>query len=201
MLKALTQPKMPDALKRSASSQYVHLRVSNGVDVMAAGDEVTISYVSPVSMPARLRQERVASLGVDCACPRCTQEQKLPAAIRRLVETIHSEIQSQATSAQKVEKLLAKLEAKLSSTGLPEQRQHWVLFSVLGAYEYLARQALSSIAFARTCAELGIAAEGGMARQALSSKAFAKNFAQFGITAQVEGLTEASQRLQQVIQH
>jgi hypothetical protein len=46
------------------------------------------------------------------------------------------EDQPPSLSPQQVERLLKALATDLGNTGLPMQQQHWVLFSVLGAYSY-----------------------------------------------------------------
>ncbi len=43
---------------------------------------------------------------------------------------------SGASPAQRLEQLLKELATDLGNTDLPMQQQHWVLFSVLGAYMY-----------------------------------------------------------------
>ncbi len=50
--------------------------------------------------------------------------------------SVDDEDQRLSLPAQRVEQLLKELATDLGNTGLPMQQQHWVLFSVLGAYIY-----------------------------------------------------------------
>jgi len=61
------------------------------------GDQVTISYMAPLSVPVKDRQQRLQnSQDFTCVCPRCTVEGKLPSSIQTKIQAIHALLRSEA---------------------------------------------------------------------------------------------------------
>ncbi|KAL0053517.1 hypothetical protein WJX82_006942 [Trebouxia sp. C0006] len=64
---------------------------------LAAGDQVTINYMAPLSVPVKDRQQRLQnSQDFTCVCPRCTVEGKLPSSIQTKIQAIHALLRSEA---------------------------------------------------------------------------------------------------------
>ncbi|KAL0053369.1 hypothetical protein WJX82_004837 [Trebouxia sp. C0006] len=117
---------------------------------LAAGDRVTVGHMAPDIVPVKDRQHWLRlDRDTTCACPRCIVEETLPSSIQTKIHIIHArksglaqtssvddEDQHPSLPAKQVGQLLKELATDLGNTGLPMQQQHWVLFSVLGAYFY-----------------------------------------------------------------
>lgn len=62
---------------------------------LLAGDQLTISYMAPLSVPMKDRQQRLQKMqNFKCACPRCTVEGKLPSSIQTKIQAIQAQLGS-----------------------------------------------------------------------------------------------------------